>query len=267
MKSTQVIPGADKPSLAVGYARPVPGERPVPASTFGSGEAVRAASSMASNIEDLAKYLSFHLSGGGSGSGVLKGATLREMHRPQWLLDDWQNAWGFGMRVRRVDGRVQVGHPGNVPGYRTQIEFVPTLRLGIIVLTNADDGNPASYVDYALQLLSPIAAKAIARPVAPLSANAANYVGRYRSHNGSTTMLVGMHDGQLIIIAPDATNPYASRVILEPTSDPRSLVMRSTGTFAFDAFGELLTFDVGSDGRVTGYHTPNLRFTRIAQPL
>jgi hypothetical protein len=170
------------------------------------------------------------------------------------------------MRVRRVDGRVQVGHPGSVPGYRTQIELVPALRLGVIVLTNADDGNPASYVDYALQLLSPIAEKAIAHPVAPLSQNAASYVGRYRSQEGATTMLVGMLDGQLSLVAPDAANPYTTRTILEPTSDPRAFVMRSTGKFAFDAFGELLTFDVGADGRVAGYHTPNLRFTRITQP-
>ena len=35
-------------------------------------------------------------------------------------------------------------------------------------------------------------------------------------------------------------------------------MMRSTGTFAFDAFGELLNFDVEANGQVTGYHTPNL---------
>ena len=266
MASTRTMPRVDESGLAVGYARPVPGERPVSAPTFESLDAVSAAASMASNIEDLAKYLAFHLSEGASAGVVLKSATLRAMHRPQWLLDDWQNAWGFGMRVRRVDGRVQVGHPGSVPGFRTQIEFVPALRLGVIVLTNADDGNPASYVDYALQLLAPIAAKAIVRPVAPLPATAASYVGRYRSQNGTTTMLVGMLDGRLSLVAPDAANPYTTRVILEPTSDSRTFVMRSTGTFAYDAFGELLTFDVAPDGQVTGYHTPNLRFSRIAQP-
>jgi D-alanyl-D-alanine carboxypeptidase len=267
MRSTRTMPRADEPSLAVGYARPAPGERPVNAPTFGSLEAVSAAGNMASSVEDLAKYMAFHLSDSPSAFGsVLKSTTLRDMHRPQWILDDWQNAWGFGLRVRRVDGRVQVGHPGNVPGFRTQIEFVPTLRLGVVVLTNADDGNPASYVDYALQLLSPIAAKATARPVAPLSSSAAGYVGRYRSQNGTTTMFVGVLDGQLSLVVPDAANPYTTRIILEPTSDPRTFVMRSTGTFAFDAFGELLTFDVRPDGQVTGYHTPSLRYTRLAQP-
>ena len=266
MTSTRTTPRADEPGLAVGYARPVPGERPVNAPTVGSLEGVSAAANMASNVEDLARYVTFHLSDTPSASSpVLKGTTLRDMHRPQWLLDDWQNAWGFGMRVRRVDGRVQVGHPGSVPGYRTQIEFVPALRLGVIVLTNADDGNPASYIDYALQLLSPVVAKALTRPVAPLSETAASYVGRYRSQNGTTTMLMAVVDGQLSLVAPDAANPYTTRIILEPTSDPRTFVMRSTGAFAFDAFGERLTVDVGADGQVTGYHTPNLRYVRIAQ--
>jgi hypothetical protein len=61
------------------------------------------------------------------------------------------------------------------------------------------------------------------RPVAPLSVNAASYVGRYRSKNGSTTMLVGVLDGQLSLVTPDAANPYTTRIILEPTSDPRTL--------------------------------------------
>ena len=131
MRSTRTMPRADEPNLAIGYARPVPGERPIGAPTFGSLEAVSAAGNMASSVEDLARHIAFHLSDTSSASSpVLKGTTLRDMHRPQWLLDDWQNAWGFGMRVRRVDGRVRVGHPRSVPGYRTQIEFVPTLRLG-----------------------------------------------------------------------------------------------------------------------------------------
>jgi CubicO group peptidase (beta-lactamase class C family) len=266
MSSTRTMPRPDEPGLAQGYARPVPGERPVNVPPIGSLEAVSAAGNMASNVEDLAKYVIFHVSEGAAGSdGVVKRATLHDMHRPQWLLDDWLNAWGFGMRVRRVDGRVQVGHSGSVPGFRTQIELIPASGLGVIVLTNADDGNPASYVDYALQLLGPLAAKALARPAAPLSADAARYVGRYRSQNGTTTLLVGVLDGQLSLIAPDAANPYTMRILLEPTSEPRAFVMRSTGTFAFDAFGELLTFDVGADGQVTGYHTPNLRYTRIQQ--
>lgn len=264
MRSTRTMPRVDEPSLAVGYARPVPGDRHVNAPTLGSLNAVSPAANMASNVEDLAKYVAFHLSSNASQS-VLKGTTLREMHRPQWLLDDWQNAWGFGVRVRRIDGRVQVGHPGNVPGYRTQIEFVPSLRLGAIVLTNADDGNPASYIDYALTLLSPIAARAMTRPLAPLPANAASYVGRYQSENGTTTMFVSVLDGQLSLVTPDAANPYTTRIILESSSDPRIFVMRSPGTFAYDAFGERLTFDVGANGQINGYHTPNLRYTRIAE--
>ena len=78
-------------------------------------------------------------------------------------------------------------------------------------------------------------------------------------------MLVAVLDGQLSLVAPDAANPYTTRIILESTSDPRLFVMRSAGTFAYDAFGELLTFDVGVDGQINGYHTPNLRYARIRE--
>jgi D-alanyl-D-alanine carboxypeptidase len=266
MTSTDPMPSADERGLAVGYGRLAPGERYVNAPRFASLGAISAAASMASNVEDLARYVAFHSAEGSAGTrGVLAGATLRDMHRPHWLHADWQNAWGLGMRVRRVDGRVQVGHAGSVPGHRTNVEFVPALRLGVIVLTNSEDGNPASYVDYTLQLLGPIVAKAAARTTPAPPVNAANYVGRYRSQNGLSTMFVAMLDGQLSVVAPDAANPHTTRIILESTADPRTFVMRSTGTYATDAFGERLTFDVDAKGRVTGYHTANLRYTRMSE--
>lgn len=266
MKSTDPMPSADEPGLAVGYGRLAPGERYVNAPRFAGLGAVSAAASMASNVEDLARYVAFHSAEGSAGKPVvLAGATLRDMHRPHWLHSDWQNAWGLGMRVRRVDGRVQVGHGGSVPGHRTNVEFVPALRLGVIVLTNSEDGNPGSYVDYTLQLLSPIVAKAAVRAAPALPVNAASYVGRYRSQNGLSTLFVAMLDGQLSIVAPDATNPHTTRIILESTSDPRAFVMRSTGTYSTDAIGERLTFDVDASGQVTGYHTANLKYTRIGE--
>jgi len=68
-------------------------------------------------------------------------------------------------------------------------------------LTNADDGNPAGYCDYALQLLTPIVAKEMARAAARAFAeDAERYCGHYRSENGNTTMLVTVLDGQLTLV-------------------------------------------------------------------
>jgi D-alanyl-D-alanine carboxypeptidase len=258
MANTQVMPQHDDARLATGYARPLPGEPPVPAQRMDFG-AVSPAGSIVSTIEDMSRYLAFHLSGGGA---VLGAKSLREMHRPQWLLDDWQTAWGLGMRVRRVDGRVRVGHPGSAPGFAAHMEFIPSLKLGVVALTNANDGNPASFSDYALQLLAPIVAKGSGRTAAELGEEAERYCGHYRSENGNLTMLVAMLDGQLSLVAPGAPNPYAARIILERTPELHTFTMRSSGAFGTLAYGERFTFSTGDGGAVTGYVTSGTRYLR-----
>jgi len=259
MANTEAMPNRDEARIATGYSRPTPGEPYVPASRTDHG-VVSPAASMVSTIEDMGRYLAFHM---GSGGSVLGAKGLREMHRPQWLLDDWQTAWGLGMRVRRVDGRVRVGHPGTTPGFAALMEFIPALKLGVVVLTNADDGNPASYCDYALQLLTPIVAKAMARAAPELAEDAERYCGHYRSENGNLTMLVAVLDGQLTLVAPGAPNPYAARVILERTPESHTFIVRSSGAFATLPFGERLSFGTGPGGEVTGYEVASgARFVR-----
>src|SRR6266849_5612921 len=259
MANTEATPPRDEVRLATGYSRPTPGEPYVPAVRADHG-VVNPAGGMASTIEDLGRYLAFHM---GSGSSVLGGKSLREMHRPQWLFDDWQTAWGLGMRVRRVDGRVRVGHPGTTPGFAAVMEFIPALKLGVAVLTNADDGNPAGYCDYALQLLTPIVAKEMARAAPAFAEDAERYCGHYRSENGNATMLVTVLDGQLTLVVPGAPNPYAARMILEGTRELHTFIMRSSSAFATLPFGERFTFSTGAGGEVTGYEVASgARFVR-----
>ncbi len=258
MANTEATPPRDEVRLATGYSRPTPGEPYVPAARADHG-VVNPAGGMASTIEDLGRYLAFHM---GSGSSVLGGKSLREMHRPQWLFDDWQTAWGLGMRVRRVDGRVRVGHPGTTPGFAAVMEFIPALKLGVAVLTNADDGNPAGYCDYALQLLTPIVAKEMARAAPAFAEDAERYCGHYRSENGNATMLVTVLDGQLTLVAPGAPNPYAARAILERTPELHTFTMRPSGAFGTHPVGEHFTFSTGAGGEVTGYVASGARFVR-----
>jgi D-alanyl-D-alanine carboxypeptidase len=262
MLKTRPIPRSDEPGLAVGYVRTAPGGTFVPADKFPSGP-LDPAGAIAANVEDLAKYLAFHIAEGSSGgSPVLAGRTLREMHRPQWLLPDWQNAYGFGMRVRHIDGIVRVGHGGAVPGYTASIETIPALRLGVVVLTNSDDGDPASYTDYALQLLSPIVTKSLPHETRTSSEKSQQFAGVYRSTRYSSRLVV-LLDGRLSMLMPDDPNPYTARTLLEVTDDPRVFIMRPTGAYSSGPFGEKLTFDVSADGKVTGFHTENSRYSRV----
>ncbi len=262
MHSTRPLPRFDEPGLAIGYVRAEPGGALVPADKMPNGP-VAPAGSMASNVEDLAKYVAFHMAeGSGGDSPVLSGRTLHEMHQVQWLLPDWQNAWGLGMAIRHVDGYVRVGHGGSVPGQRTNIQFYPALKLGVIVLTNCDEIDPLSYSEYALGLLAPVVAKAQRHEPPPLSEEAKRFAGTYRGKNHATE-IVAILDGQLSMLLPDDLNPYSTRTILEATDQPRVFLMRSGGAFSAGQFGEKITFDVSADGTVTGCHTENARYTRV----
>jgi CubicO group peptidase (beta-lactamase class C family) len=262
MLATHPVPRPDEPGLAVGYLRAAPGTNFVPAPFFHSGSTAPAGA-IASNVEDLAKYMAFHIDEGSNGdSRVLSGRSLREMHRVQWLLPDWQNGWGLGMHVRRVDGMVGVGHSGNVPGHTANMEFIPALKLGVIVCTNSNEGDPTAYVAYALQLLSPIIAKSMVRPSPTPDEQWRRYEGIYRSKDYQT-WIVTILDGQLSMVAPGTPSPSTGRMILEGTHDRTMFTMRAAAGFSYaGGDGEKLTFDVSADGTVTGFHTEDWRFSR-----
>src|SRR5438132_11435281 len=86
------------------------------------------------------------------------------MQRVQRLRPDWRRGWALGFWIRRVDDQVRIGHTGSLPGHRTQIEIAPVQKLGVIVLTNTNDGDPFRYIDQAFVLLNPAVAKAVAPP-------------------------------------------------------------------------------------------------------
>lgn len=245
MTATRVLPAADSAGLATGYGRRVPGAgRSVEG--FVDTRGLTPAANLASTVEDLAKFASLQLRDGAAGGAqVLKGATLREMHRIQWLRPDWQSGQGLGFAIRRVGSQVRVGHGGSVPGHRTHIEIAPATKIGVIVLTNANDGDPLRYVNQAFTIVGPAIARATERArVAPTpDPSWEKYVGTYTWKNSDVQIVV--LNGDLVMIVPEAENPWDSRVTLRPTG-PHTF--RMTGG---SSSGELLKFEVDSSGRVT----------------
>src|SRR6185436_10868639 len=69
MVNTHAVPSVEEARLATGYSRPTPGEPHVPAARVDHG-AINPAGGMVSTIEDMARYLAFHM---GSGGPVLGG--------------------------------------------------------------------------------------------------------------------------------------------------------------------------------------------------
>ncbi len=257
MSSTRVVPDANMPGLATGYGRRVPGE-PRDVEPFINIGGLIPAGSLASTVEDLARFIALQFRDGPAGGAqVLKGSTIREMHRVQWLRPDWQSGQGLGFAIRRVADQVRVGHGGAVPGHRTQIELAPAAKLGVIVLTNANDGDPARYVNQAFKLLGPPIARAAEEPKKALEPDPAweKYVGTYAWKRSNVRIMV--LNGELTMLSPDADNPWEARVRLKPVG-PHTFRM-----IGGSSSGELLRFELDSSGHVVRLIAGNYYMLRM----
>jgi CubicO group peptidase (beta-lactamase class C family) len=254
MKGTRAEPRADTPGLATGYQRRVPGA-PRELERFVDIGAEMPAGNLASSVEDLAKFASLQLRDGPAGGAqILSGSTLREMHRVHWLQPDWRSGWGLGWAVRRVGEQVRVGHGGGLPGATTRIDIAPDDKLAVIVLTNANDGDPQRYVDQAFTLVGPAIARATARPRELRSPDSAleRYVGTYTWKHSDVQVMV--LNGDLTLIVPDAENPWESRATLTPLGEHTFRL--STAALTYAAAGEAVTFTLDATGRAVRLSTP-----------
>jgi len=110
-----------------------------------------AAGGIYSCISDLSKWVMLHLDGGKYGpdsTQLFSKAVWRERWAPQTIIDvpgpgtynTHFAAYALGFVVNDVRGYKQVSHTGGLEGMVTQITMIPELRLGIIVLTNQQEG-------------------------------------------------------------------------------------------------------------------------------
>lgn len=262
MKST-FVETAQVPAerLATGYLARLPdGTWPVAPPT--DARALTPSANLSSTVEDLARFVAAQFPRSGPEAGpLLSAATLREMHRVQWLDPDWSSGRGLGFAVWRQGARTLVGHGGWVAGHRAQIAFDPQTKVGVVVLTNGDEGGPGEAVRQLFELVAPALEKATASeppaaPTAPTASTAptapgtdlarlALYTGAYHTPWGERSDVLVV-DGELAIY--DHSHP--------PTRDPLGSLTRlaADGEHAFrmtdDGNGERVVFELRPDGRV-----------------
>jgi hypothetical protein len=111
---------------------------------------------MVSTVEDLSRfaYLQFRDDPEEVGP-VLKGSTLREMHRIHWLFDSFSGGRGLGFSVFRSGETTFVTHGGWIGGNRTHFLTVPREKIAVIAALNADDGSPYVFSRQAYETLAP----------------------------------------------------------------------------------------------------------------
>jgi hypothetical protein len=208
------------PGLAVGYGRRMPdGSRSI--MPFVDARGMAAATGITSTVEDMAKFVSaqFRPKPGGR-PGILSAGSLREMHRVRVLENNWTRGNAIGFAVTRERDKVFIGHGGGYPGYTTHTLIHPESRVGVIVLTNTNDSNPADIAAQLMNTVGDAAAKATGAtpPPAAWDPSWSRFAGLYRSA-GSDAHVVELHQ-RLVIITPNAPN-LDNPIRLEPLGGGR----------------------------------------------
>ena len=139
----------DKKNVIDGHA-PVEGKVQVIArSTLKVGHS---AGGINSCISDLSKWVLLQLSHGKYGDNIGKKLFSEDVHEEMWTpqtiipvrnpgpYNTHFSAYGLGFGISDVKGYKQLSHTGGLEGMVTQITMIPELNLGIIVLTNQQEG-------------------------------------------------------------------------------------------------------------------------------
>jgi CubicO group peptidase (beta-lactamase class C family) len=114
--------------------------------------AISPAGAISCNVSGMAKWLQTQLNAGKSSDGtqIFTADRGEEMWTPNTVMPlspvlasvthTHFEAYGFGWDLQDEFGYKRVSHTGGVPGTVTWVTMIPELRLGIVVLTNQQEG-------------------------------------------------------------------------------------------------------------------------------
>jgi hypothetical protein len=121
------------------------------------------AGSINSSATEMAKWITLQLNRGKFPSGnerLFSESQSREMWTAQTILPIGEHpgplaalapkfaAYGFGWGMRDYHGRKLVGHTGGVAGFVSRVMLVPEENLGVVILTNAEEGGAFDSILY-----------------------------------------------------------------------------------------------------------------------
>jgi len=233
MRSTTI--DKNSPELAVGYGRRMPdGSRKV--MPFTDTKGIAPAAGLTSNLEDMARFVSFQFRGDAK---VLRAATLREMHRVRFLQSNWTAGWGLGFSVTKRGEKVYVGHGGSLGGYKTNTSLDVEDKIGVVVLSNADDTVPDRFAAQAHEIIGKAIVKATKKPDTKRWDPAwSRFAGLYRTIWGDQQVVE--LNRQLVLIDPQTDSPADNQLELRPRADGQFLLEGKSGG---SAVGEAVRFE------------------------
>ena len=123
---------------------------------FRNIDTVGAAGCINSNIEDMAKWVLFHLKQGKVGEHKLITLdTLQQMYQPHIPIPDEPllstsgttlNCYGLGWFISVYRGYKVIHHGGNIDGFSALVSFIPEENTGLVILTNTGTTLLPSYL-------------------------------------------------------------------------------------------------------------------------
>lgn len=244
--------------LAVGYGRRMPdGTRAT--NPFIDARGMAAATGVTSTVEDMAKFASAQFrKGPRGGPQILSTGSLREMHRVRVLENNWTQGNAIGFAVRKAGDKVYVSHGGSYPGYQTNTMLWLDGKVAVIVLTNADDGNPGAVATELMNTVGMAVAKASSKPAATPTWDPtwSRFAGLYRGRGGDSRVVE--LNKKLVVISATSAN-LDNPIQLEPLGDGRFRYVAPVGG---GPVGEIVRF-VEENGRVTRMITGDSYVDRV----
>lgn len=111
-----------------------------------------AAGGIVSNVDDMSKWMLVQLNHGKYGSHLDKQLFTKERQHEMWTIhtvdqinpnpryNQHFNGYGLGWNLSDVKGNLSVSHTGGLPGMLSIVTMIPDLNLGIVILTNTENG-------------------------------------------------------------------------------------------------------------------------------
>jgi len=115
------------------------------------GEAIRPSGTMTSNIDDMLKFVQFHIQQGElNGKRLLSVESHEELITPNSISSygaglsqekhpAWQELYGLGWWLGNYNGHRGVHHGGNSTGTLSQVFYMPDNDFGVVTFVNVED--------------------------------------------------------------------------------------------------------------------------------
>jgi len=186
-------------SAATGHSQNPGEEHPTVASPWALPRNVAAAGAAICNVEDVLKFMQFHMSGGKTAEGVISSDSVAAMQEPQRRVTS-QIEWGIGWSLGEIGRHRVLFHGGGTNGHITQMLAVPDKNFAISVLTNSSKGGEAMnpIIDWALEHYCGLTREKL-QPIEMETADLKRYEGQYKRTEGLVT--VTAEDGKLKVEA------------------------------------------------------------------